>query len=80
MTEATVETGVRYIGVVKWFNTTKGFGFIIPNPESKFDKDVFVHYSAISGTGYRCLNEQDKVEFEIEVTQKGLHAKDVIVL
>ena len=70
----------RFTGLVKWFNNTKGFGFIVPDKDTKVKKDVFVHYSAISGTGYRKLEEGDRVEFAIEETKKGLHAKEVVVL
>ena len=48
-------------GTVKWFNESKGFGFI----EQEEGKDVFVHYSAIAGSGFKTLNEGDKVQFEI---------------
>lgn len=60
-------------GVVKWFNSTKGFGFI--KRESK--PDVFVHFKAISGEGYKTLNEGDQVEFEIEDGPKGPQAANV---
>lgn len=61
-------------GVVKWFNNTKGFGFIkVDGRES----DVFVHYSAIAATGYRSLNEGDRVTFTLEVGQKGPEARNV---
>jgi CspA family cold shock protein len=60
-------------GVVKWFNGTKGYGFI----HRSTGEDVFVHYKAISGEGYRSLNEGDKVEFEVETGPKGLQARNV---
>jgi CspA family cold shock protein len=66
----------RYQGTVKWFNATKGYGFI----ERENGKDVFVHYSAIQSEGYRTLNEGQQVEFSIEEGAKGPHATDVIVL
>ena len=54
-------------GIVKWFNESKGFGFI----EQEEGKDVFVHYSAITGSGFKTLNEGDKVQFEIVDGPKG---------
>ena len=63
----------RVMGTVKWFNRVKGYGFI--KPES--GEDVFVHYSAIRGEGYRNLDEGDKVDFIIQQGPKGLHAVDV---
>lgn len=65
----------RLVGVVKWFNRSKGFGFI-GRPDG--GKDVFVHYTAIRGDGYRNLEENDKVEFSIEDTDKGPQAIDVV--
>lgn len=66
----------RIEGRVKWFNAEKGYGFI------KQDKgpDIFVHYSAIQGDGYRALNEGDKVEFDIVEGRKGRQANNVTVL
>ncbi len=66
----------RSKGTVKWFNGDKGYGFI--TPES--GPDLFVHYSAIQSTGYRSLNEGDKVEFEIIDGKKGKQAGSVIVI
>jgi CspA family cold shock protein len=63
----------RLRGTVKWFNEVKGFGFI----EQDGGKDVFVHYSAISSTGYRSLKEGQRVEFVITQGQKGPAAQDV---
>jgi cold shock protein len=63
-------------GKVKWFNGEKGFGFI---EQSDGGKDVFVHFSAIQGTGLRNLNEGDEVEFKVEQGQKGLQAANVSV-
>ncbi len=60
----------RLVGTVKWFSRTKGYGFI-QRPEGS---DVFVHYSAINGEGFRNLEEGDRVEFSIEEGQKGPHA------
>ncbi len=60
-------------GKVKWFNSAKGFGFI----EREDGPDVFVHYTAIDGSGFRSLAEGDQVEFEVEEGDKGLHAANV---
>jgi cold shock protein len=57
-------------GVIKWFNDKKGFGFITNEDGS----DVFVHYSGIKGEGFRTLSEGDRVEFEIENSEKGPRA------
>jgi CspA family cold shock protein len=64
----------RITGTVKWFNDAKGFGFI--NREDG-QKDVFVHFSAIKGDGFKTLAEGDKVEFEVVQGQKGAQAADV---
>ncbi|MDQ1437961.1 MAG: cold shock protein [Acidimicrobiaceae bacterium] len=61
-------------GTVKWFNSTKGFGFIAPDDGSA---DVFVHFSAIEGGGYRELTEGQAVEFETSRGPKGLQASGV---
>ncbi len=63
----------RETGVVKWFNNQKGYGFIARDTGG----DVFVHYSAISGQGYRTLNEGERVEFTVQQGQKGPAAVDV---
>ncbi len=63
----------RIQGVVKWFNGTKGFGFI----QQPNGPDVFVHYSAIEGGGFRNLEEGDRVEFTIVQGPKGLQASQV---
>jgi len=62
------------VGTVKWFNNKKGFGFIVGNED---DEDVFVHYSAIQGDGFRTLLKGATVEFEVERGPKGLHAATV---
>ncbi|THB68695.1 MAG: cold-shock protein [Desulfovibrio sp.] len=60
-------------GVVKWFNEKKGFGFI----QHDDGDDVFVHYSAIQGDGFKTLHEGDRVSFEIEQGEKGVRAANV---
>lgn len=60
-------------GIVKWFSDQKGFGFI----EQESGKDVFVHHSAISGSGFKTLTEGDRVSFDVEPTDRGLKAKNV---
>lgn len=64
-------------GTVKWFNSEKGFGFITPDDGST---DVFAHFSAISGDGYRNLEENQKVEFETAQGNKGLQAENIRVI
>jgi len=63
-------------GTVKWFNDRKGFGFI----EQEDGPDVFVHHSAINSSGFKSLNEGDKVTFDVEQGQKGPAAANVIVI
>ena len=63
-------------GTVKWFNAAKGFGFISRNS----GEDVFVHFKAIAGDGYKNLNDGDNVEFEVEKGPKGLQATNVTVV
>ena len=65
----------RIQGTVKWFNATKGYGFIAPDDGSK---DVFVHYSAIQTEGYASLEENDRVEFTVESIPKGPQATTVV--
>ena len=61
-------------GTVKWFNETKGYGFITPEDGGK---DVFVHHSAIKGSGFKTLAEGQQVSFDVEQTPKGLAAANV---
>jgi len=66
----------RRTGVVKWFNNAKGFGFI---QMTDVDEDIFVHYRAIRGDGYRTLDEGQRVEFQMAKGDKGFHAEDVVI-
>ena len=66
----------RIQGTVKWFNRSKGYGFI----QRDGGDDVFVHYSAIQGEGYRNLEEGDRVEFDVESSPKGPQAANVVRL
>ena len=68
---------MRTTGQVKWFNNDKGFGFI---SRGDGEKDCFVHHSAIQGSGYKSLNEGDKVEFDVVQGQKGPAAENVVKL
>lgn len=65
----------RETGTVKWFNSTKGFGFI----ERENDDDVFVHYSEINADGFRTLEEGERVEFTVVQAEKGPQAQNVVV-
>ena len=67
----------RSTGTVKWFSRVKGYGFIEPDSGGK---DVFVHYSAIIGEGYRNLDKGQRVEFVLEDSDKGPQASDVTSL
>ena len=67
----------RITGVIKWFNNEKGYGFATPDDGSK---DVFVHYSAIQSDGYRSLNEGERIEFSVEMGDKGPKAVEVTKL
>ena len=63
-------------GIVKWFNGSKGYGFI----EREEGEDLFVHYNSIIADGYRNLDEGQRVEFTVVEGQKGLQAQDVVVI
>lgn len=69
-------SNAREQGVVKWFNASKGYGFI----QRQSGEDVFVHYSAIVGDGYRNLQEGASVEFEVVKGPKGFQAANVVPL
>ena len=62
-------------GKVKWFDSTKGFGFITPDDGSK---DVFAHHTAIQGTGYKSLAENQEVTFDVTEGQKGPQASNIV--
>lgn len=66
----------RQTGIVKWFNASKGYGFI----QRDSGDDVFVHYRSIRGEGYRSLTQGQKVEFTVKKGDKGLQADDVTVM
>jgi len=66
----------RTTGTVKWFNSSKGYGFI----SQENGEDVFVHFQSIKSDGYKTLNENDKVEFTVTEGQKGPQAADVEVI
>jgi CspA family cold shock protein len=68
------QQGMAQEGTVKWFNDAKGFGFITPQNGSE---DVFVHFSAIEGSGFKTLTEGQRVAFEVVRGQKGLQAQGV---
>jgi CspA family cold shock protein len=70
------DTEVKEQGTVKWFNASKGYGFI----QRQTGEDVFVHFSAIQGDGYKSLNEGQAVEFEVRKGPKGLQAENVVGL
>jgi CspA family cold shock protein len=65
------------VGTVKWFNADKGFGFITQDGGGP---DVFAHFSAISSSGFRTLEENQRVEFDVEQGQKGLQAANIRVI
>jgi len=64
-------------GIIKWFDNKKGFGFIA---QDEGGQDVFVHFSSIAGEGFKTLDEGDRVEFEVNQSDKGLKASNVTKL
>jgi len=64
-------------GEVKWFNNAKGWGFVVPEEGGE---DIFVHFSAIQGTGYKTLSAGQVVSFDIEQGERGLHATNIVAL
>jgi CspA family cold shock protein len=70
-----IKMSERITGTVKWFNSGKGYGFI----EREGGEDVFVHFTAIQGDGFRTLEEGQRVEFSIEQGPKGLQAANVVI-
>jgi CspA family cold shock protein len=68
---------MRHNGTVKWFNETKGFGFITPDDGGR---DCFVHHSAIQGKGFKSLEEGQRVEYEVVEGEKGPSAQNVVKL
>ena len=69
-------SGERVSGTVKWFNDSKGFGFI----EQESGPDVFAHFSAIQGSGFKTLAEGQKVEFDVTAGKKGPQAENIVPL
>ena len=67
---------MKETGTVKWFNASKGYGFI----QRQSGEDVFVHFSAIQAEGYKSLNEGQSVEFEVKTGSKGLQAENVVTV
>ena len=63
----------REVGIVKWFSDSKGYGFI----SRENGEDLFVHYTEITGEGFRTLDEGQRVEYSVEETEKGLQASNV---
>jgi CspA family cold shock protein len=74
--QESINMSERVTGTVKWFNATKGYGFI----ERQGGPDVFVHFTAIQAEGFRTLQEGQKVEFSIEKGPKGLQAANVTIV
>ncbi len=72
-----MEDNNRTLGIVQWFSRVKGYGFVRPDGQ---EEDIFVHYSAVHGEGYRNLSEGQRVEFTVEDTPKGPQAVNVVGL
>jgi CspA family cold shock protein len=68
---------MRSTGIVKWFNDAKGYGFIVADHS---ERDIFVHHSAIEGSGFKSLNDGERVEFDLVDGQKGPAAEKVVKL
>jgi len=74
----TLEETRMTVGTVKWFNNAKGYGFA--TPEDNADQDVFIHFSSIEMDGYRTLREGQRISFDIEQGEKGLHGANIKIL
>jgi cold shock CspA family protein len=80
-TESEKETKITQTGTVKFFNTIKGYGFIIPDESLENGRDIFVHFSEIvaNPSDFKTLNKNDEVEFELYETDRGYEARNVII-
>lgn len=65
-------------GVVKWFNEEKGFGFIVPEGTEDRENNIFVHWSDIMGNGFKKLDQGDNVSYDLEETDRGIKATNVL--
>lgn len=71
------DLNIRHTGIVKWFNSSKGYGFIAPDAGGS---DVFVHYSGVQASGFKKLDEGQRVEFNIIQVERGYQAEGVVVV